>query len=134
MVFFLEQLKNARPDLTVLKEYKQRKQEFFNRAKLKNARPDLTVLKEYKQHKQEFFNRAKDEPRTKPQARKAVQERTPSTELLHIYTIPELIKFKKPDLTVLKEYKQHKQEFFNRAKDEPGTKLFLSQLHMWFFF
>ena len=31
--WFIEQIKNARPDLTVLKEYKQREQEFFNRAK-----------------------------------------------------------------------------------------------------
>jgi structural maintenance of chromosome 4 len=31
--WFIEQIKNARPDLTVLKEYKKREQEFFNRAK-----------------------------------------------------------------------------------------------------
>jgi structural maintenance of chromosome 4 len=28
--------------------------------KIKKARPDLTVLKEYKQREQEFMNRAKD--------------------------------------------------------------------------
>ena len=94
----------------------------------------------------------KAEPGTKPQARRQSREGTPSTEL-HVYTIPELMKFKKdelvaetvylegkyhenqllfatshswfieqiknarPDLTVLKEYKQREQEFFNRAKD-----------------
>ena len=94
----------------------------------------------------------KPEPETKPQARRQTRQGTPSTEL-HVYTIPELMKFKKdelvaetvylegkypenqllfaisyswfieqiknarPDLTVLKEYKQREQEFFNRAKD-----------------
>jgi len=76
----------------------------------------------------------KAEPETKPQVRRQTREGTPSTEL-HVYTIPELMKFKKdelvaetvyleeqiknarPDLTVLKEYKQREQEFFNRAKD-----------------
>lgn len=33
---------------------------FRNTEKIKKARPDLSVLKEYKQREQEFFNRAKD--------------------------------------------------------------------------
>lgn len=33
MTIFAEQIKKAKPDLTVLKEYKQREEEFLNRAK-----------------------------------------------------------------------------------------------------
>ncbi|KAF8167274.1 RecF/RecN/SMC [Crassisporium funariophilum] len=76
----------------------------------------------------------KPEPGRKQPSKKAARERTPTNEL-HMYTIPELMKFKRdelladteyldekiknarPDLTVLKEYKQREQEFFNRAKD-----------------
>jgi structural maintenance of chromosome 4 len=39
----------------------------------------------------------KAEPETKPQARRQTREGTPSTEL-HVYTIPELMKFKKDEL------------------------------------
>ncbi|KAF8971821.1 RecF/RecN/SMC N terminal domain-containing protein [Flammula alnicola] len=76
----------------------------------------------------------KPEPKQKPAGRKAKREGTPPNEL-HMYTRDELKKYKKeelladaeyldekikkarPDLTVLKEYKQREQEFFNRAKD-----------------
>ena len=37
--------------------------------------------------------------------------------LIKIKTIKEKINNSKPDLTVLTEYKQREQEFFNRAKD-----------------
>lgn len=57
----------------------------------------------------------KDEPGTKSQARKEARERTPSTEL-HVYTIPELMKFKKEELmaeTVYLEGNYHEiQPFF----------------------
>ena len=46
---------------------------------------------------------------TKPQARRQTREGTPSTEL-HVYTIPELMKFKKDELvaeTVYLEGKYH---------------------------
>ena len=51
----------------------------------------------------------KAEPGTNPQARKQAREGTPSTEL-HVYTIPELMKFKKEELmaeTVYLEGKYH---------------------------
>ena len=51
----------------------------------------------------------KAEPGIKPQARKQAREGTPSTEL-HVYTIPELMKFKKEELmaeTVYLEGKYH---------------------------
>ena len=51
----------------------------------------------------------KTEPETKPQARRQTREGTPSNEL-HVYTIPELMKFKKDELvaeTVYLEGKYH---------------------------
>ncbi|KAF9472577.1 hypothetical protein BDN70DRAFT_886856 [Pholiota conissans] len=76
----------------------------------------------------------KPEPKAKSNARKSKEPVQPSNEL-YVYSNEELRKFKKdeiladvayldekikkarPDLTVLKEYKQREQEFFNRAKD-----------------
>ncbi|CAA7264900.1 unnamed protein product [Cyclocybe aegerita] len=75
----------------------------------------------------------KPEPGSKPQ-KKPKRERTPSHEL-HVYSEEELRRFTKdelladvvfleerisrakPDMTVLKEYKQREAEFMNRAKD-----------------
>jgi structural maintenance of chromosome 4 len=54
----------------------------------------------------------KAEPGTKPQARRQTREGTPSTEL-HVYTIPELMKFKKDELvaqTVYLEGKYHENQ------------------------
>ena len=54
----------------------------------------------------------KAEPGTKPQARRQSREGTPSTEL-HVYTIPELMKFKKDELmaeTVYLEGKHHENQ------------------------
>ncbi|KDR85857.1 hypothetical protein GALMADRAFT_109359 [Galerina marginata CBS 339.88] len=74
------------------------------------------------------------EPGQKTAAPKQKRQGTPSNEL-RIYTVDELrkcrqqelvadteyldekLKKARPDLTVLKEYKQREQEFFNRAKD-----------------
>ncbi|PFH48128.1 hypothetical protein AMATHDRAFT_150602 [Amanita thiersii Skay4041] len=77
----------------------------------------------------------KDDPDEEPTPKKLKHERrTPSSEL-HMYSVEELSRFKKrelvadaelldekiknakPDLSVLKEYKQREEEFFNRAKD-----------------
>ena len=54
----------------------------------------------------------KAEPEAKPQARKQTREGTPSTEL-HVYTVPELMKYKKDELvadTVYLEGKYHKNQ------------------------
>lgn len=77
--------------------------------------------------------KVKDEPTDEP-LNVAKQEKAPSDEL-HIYSVTELSKFKsrelladaelldekvknaRPDLSVLKEYKQREAEFLNRAKD-----------------
>ena len=78
----------------------------------------------------------KDEPGTKPRARKQTREQTPSTEL-HVYTIPELMKFKKDELvaeTVYLEGKYHEIHSFsphlicdlqNKSKMLDQTCLFL---------
>ena len=57
----------------------------------------------------------KPEPETKPQARRQTREGTPSTEL-HVYTIPELMKFKKDELvaeTVYLEGKFHENQLLS---------------------
>jgi structural maintenance of chromosome 4 len=54
----------------------------------------------------------KAEPGAKPRARRQSREGTPSTEL-HVYTIPELMKFKKDELvaqTVYLEGKYHENQ------------------------
>ena len=49
----------------------------------------------------------KAEPGTKPHARRQTREGTPSTEL-HVYTIPELMKFKKDELVAETVYLEGK--------------------------
>lgn len=59
----------------------------------------------------------KAEPGTKPHARRQTREGTPSTEL-HVYTIPELMKFKKDELvaeTVYLEGKDHEDQLLFAA-------------------